>query len=205
MPAVCVPVPIWALTVMLPPKVNLPSLPSRTNACELMFEFGLLKKVSAAMDCCEPLRSKTPDRESWLTTRLAVGLNCCPLPVAIRMTPPSMKVLPPAQLETAGMSMVMTPLPRLAKACPTPAPVRAPLKVELVLISPKPTVRPVVPVMESVPAPESEPKVSFSAISRIAPLAIVTGTVLPMRSAAGIRTFPAEMISGPSKFAAPAN
>ena len=170
-----------------------------------MFEFGVLKKVSAPMVCCEALRSKIPDRESWLTTRAAVGLNCCPLPVAIRITPPSMKVLPPVQLETSGMSMMMTPLPRLAKLCPTPAPVRAPLKVELVLIEPKPMVRPLVPVMLSVPVPESEPKVSLSAISRIAPVAIVTGTVSPMMLVAGITTLPAEMISGPSKFAAPAN
>ena len=41
MPAACVPLPLWALTVTLPPRVSVPPLPSRTKPCEKIFELLL--------------------------------------------------------------------------------------------------------------------------------------------------------------------
>ena len=51
-------------------------------------------------------------------TSVVVGLNCWPKPEATRITPASMKVLPPTQVEVTGMATVQTPEPRFEMLLP---------------------------------------------------------------------------------------
>ena len=199
-PLLAVPLVVLALTVMLFPSVRVPPLPSKTSACALRFEAPvplLLKNRSSLMPCELPFRSKIADWPELLRMRVAVALNCWPMPSPTRITPASRLMLPPTQVETLGIATVQTPEPRFERLLPRVLESR-PVKIVLLLSSPTPRVRAEVPETVTVPAPESEPTRSLPAISKVAPDRTVTGLVLVIRSALPSVEAPKPLISLPA-------